>query len=278
MKKEGSSSIILRCTPWSIYIIPAVRGAKVRRVPGTVVNQTTGYGRLPLTPFMAAAVIEAFQDDAEIPDELRSLAESVRVLSTVRASLGNLPDPVSRLPWWPHQTAAFWFIRRLFDAGFRGAGLFSELGTGKSKVAVGLADALEADMVLCVGPRSASLVWHREFRKHAVRDYQIILPDIDVSVEERLRRVQTRIKHTSLPKVVVINYDAVWRPPFGTWVLDQVWDLVIADELHRIKSPKSKVSLFMAQLRDRARYRVGLTGTPLHHRPLDIWAQYRFLE
>lgn len=278
MKKEGSSLIALRCTPWSIYIIPIVRGAKVRRVPGTVVNQATGYGRLPLTPFMAAAVIEAFQDDAEIPDELRKLAASLQILGTVRASLTNLSEPASRLPWWPHQTAAFWFIRKLFDAGFRGVGLFSELGTGKSKVAVGLADALAANMILCVGPRSASLVWHREFRKHAVRDYQIILPDIDVSVEERLRRVQTRLRRTSLPKVIIINYDAIWRPPFGSWVLDQTWDLVIADELHRIKSPKSKVSLFMAELRDRARYRVGLTGTPLHHRPLDIWAQYRFLE
>jgi len=265
--------VTIRLTPWSIYLKPA-SGLKI---PGIHVNRITGWGRLPLTPFICRIVAEALED---IPEEVRRLALATEFMESYRRQSQDptLPDPPGKTSWWSHQKQAFYLFKQMFDAGYRGVGLFSALGTGKSKVAIGLADALQADMILCVGPRSASLVWHREFRKHADRNYQIVLPDMSVSVEERLRRIQLRFRHTRLPKVAIVNYDAVWRPPLGNWILDQAWDLVIADEVHRIKTPKSQISLFMARLRDRAKYRMGLTGTPLHHRPLDIWAVYRFLD
>lgn len=268
---------IIRLTPWSIYLQSVSGMVDIRKIPGVQVNKVTGWGRLPITPFTCRMLAETLDD---VPDPIRQLALATECVQLYRQRAQDpaLPDPPSKTPWWPHQKQAFYLFKQMFDAGYRGVGLFSALGTGKSKVAIGLADALRADMILCVGPRSASLVWHREFRKHADRDYQIVLPDMSVSVEERLRRIQLRFRHTRLPKVAVINYDAVWRPPLGDWILDQAWDLVIADEVHRIKSPRSKVSLFMAKLRDRARRRIGLTGTPLHHRPLDIWAVYRFLD
>lgn len=280
--------VVIESTPWSIYVKPD-RGSRLSlrtAIPGFKVNPETGWIRLPLTPFMADLILRQLRGQVNIsrvsPDVLR-LASLVNDIPNIRAviqnvNLSNLPDPPSKTSWWSHQKQAFYFLKAMFDKGFRGVGLFSDLGTGKSKVAVGLADALNANLIMCVGPRSSTRIWHQEFRKHSCRDYQIILPDITVNVAERLRRVRTRIRHTNLPTVVVINYDAVWRPPFGDWVLEQTWDLVIADELHRIKTHNSKSSLFMAELRDRAKYRIGLTGTPLHHKPLDIWAQYRFLD
>jgi hypothetical protein len=56
------------------------------------------------------------------------------------------------------------------------------------------------------------------------------------------------------------------------------WPLVIADEGHRIKSASGKCSRFMGRLALRAQRRMILTGTPLPHSKLDIWAQYRFLD
>lgn len=48
---------------------------------------------------------------------------------------------------------------------------------------------------------------------------------------------------------------------------------LLVHNCHRIKSPSGKASRFARKLK--ARRRVGLTGTPCPHSPLDIWAQAR---
>jgi len=53
---------------------------------------------------------------------------------------------------------------------------------------------------------------------------------------------------------------------------------VILDEAHRIKAASGKASLFFKRLRKFAAYRLALTGTPLPHGPMDIYAQFRFLD
>jgi len=78
--------------------------------------------------------------------------------------------------------------------------------------------------------------------------------------------------------VVVINYDSAWRSPFAEWALKQKWDLVVADEIHRCKAPGGKASRFLARLGHAARFRLGLSGTPMPHSPLDVYAYFRFID
>jgi SNF2 family DNA or RNA helicase len=80
------------------------------------------------------------------------------------------------------------------------------------------------------------------------------------------------------PFIAVVNYDSACRDPFSSWAEKVQLDLVIADEAHRIKSPSGKASLFFKRLRLRAAYRVALTGTPMPHGPMDIYAIFRFLD
>ena len=82
---------------------------------------------------------------------------------------------------------------------------------------------------------------------------------------------------TGRPLVIIINYDSLWRSPFADWAEKQQWDLIIADESHRLKAPGGKASLAFKRLRAHARARLALTGTPLPHSPLDAYAQFRFL-
>jgi SNF2 family DNA or RNA helicase len=91
--------------------------------------------------------------------------------------------------------------------------------------------------------------------------------------EEKLKLAET----TGRPFVVIINYDSVWRAPFAEWAEKQQWDLIIADESHRLKAPGGKASLAFKRLRPHARGRLALTGTPMPHSPLDVYAQFRFL-
>ncbi len=50
---------------------------------------------------------------------------------------------------------------------------------------------------------------------------------------EKMRLAEAR----GMPFIAVINYDSAWRDPFAEWAEKQRWDLVIADEIHRIKAP-----------------------------------------
>jgi SNF2 family DNA or RNA helicase len=57
----------------------------------------------------------------------------------------------------------------------------------------------------------------------------------------------------------------------------QRFDLLILDESHRIKSPSGKTSRWVSRLAQTCKRRVALTGTPMPHSPLDIYAQFRAL-
>lgn len=79
--------------------------------------------------------------------------------------------------------------------------------------------------------------------------------------------------------IIVMNYEAVWRSPFDSWVLNFAnFDLVVCDESHRIKAAGSAISKYMAKLADRVPYRLCLTGTPMPQGPMDLYGQYRFLD
>jgi SNF2 family DNA or RNA helicase len=78
--------------------------------------------------------------------------------------------------------------------------------------------------------------------------------------------------------VVVVNYEAAWQATMAAVLLAQVWDRVILDESHRVKSPSGTASKFVAKLGRHAHRRLALTGTPMPHSPLDVFGQYRFLD
>lgn len=55
-------------------------------------------------------------------------------------------------------------------------------------------------------------------------------------------------------------------------------DLVIVDESHKIKGVSANASRLLARIAKKVPRRVILTGTVMPHSPLDVWAQWRFLE
>lgn len=55
-------------------------------------------------------------------------------------------------------------------------------------------------------------------------------------------------------------------------------DMVVVDESHKIKGVRSNASMLLARVTDYVKRRVILTGTVMPHSPLDVFAQWRFLE
>ena len=83
-------------------------------------------------------------------------------------------------------------------------------------------------------------------------------------------RTHSAIKHYGSTKLS--NKDKTEGP------LNQFWDLIILDEAHRIKNPKSKTARMCWKLAENCDKRVALTGTPISNSPIDIWSILRFLD
>jgi len=175
-------------------------------------------------------------------------------------------------PAWAHQTEALEFI-----SDKPGAMLAMDMGTGKSRVIVDLIARKDYQKVLILAPLSVvGNVWPGEFAKHAP-GLLCVLPLVGQNTKKR-QEAAAKALDSGRPTAVVMNYDAVWRQSFGDWAMKQNWDLLVMDESHRIKAPGGVASRYCSRLSDRVRHRVALTGTPMSHSPLDIYAQYRALD
>ena len=149
-----------------------------------------------------------------------------------------------------------------------------EPGLGKSIEALGVINsdpAIENALIVC--PASLKLNWEREARKWLVRVFQI-------SVINGTRK--------TFPSggIVIINYDILsgYRR-----AIDQVaWDVLICDESHMIKNPKSSRSKAVIGNwhRDpskriepiKAKRRLFLTGTPILNKPIELWTTIHSLD
>lgn len=186
---------------------------------------------------------------------------------------------------WPAQREAVEFAlarpAAMLDMG---------MGCGKTRVAIEVMGRREdVRRVLVVCPKAVVPVWGREIAKY--RDglgYALLLRS-----SETVRRFTEDVRpfldpeaapdrSVSLPNVIVVNYESVWRAPLGNLLCRAAergaLDMVVLDESHRAKAAGSKVSKYLAMLGRRVRYRLCLSGTPMANSPLDVYGQYRFLD
>lgn len=168
---------------------------------------------------------------------------------------------------WRHQQAALDWL-----SGRSHALLDMEMGVGKTFVVIEAVRRLRGGiLVLC--PKAVVPVWTHQLAKHADYDYEVC-ELFKGSTSKRAAQIQIR---DDRPSFVIVNYDAAWRGALRDKLSSLTWECIIADESQRIKSPGGKASRFASFLRARSKRRLCLTGTPMPHSPLDIYAQARFL-
>lgn len=170
---------------------------------------------------------------------------------------------------WAHQREAFNFIAPL-DRGM----LAMDMGTGKSATAIALLEAWDCRRVLVLCPKSVIPVWPAQFQRFATHAWKAVPLDTG-SMKQRARKMTAA---TGDRIVVILNYDVLPRGEMGKPIMDMKWDAVVYDESHKIKRAAGKTSLFCSRLSDRVGHRLALTGTPMPHSPLDIYAQFRAVD
>lgn len=156
-----------------------------------------------------------------------------------------------------------------------GYGLFMEQGTGKTLTAIIAACNLpKGSRVLVVAPNNVRLNWVREFDKFATCSVQAtVLRGTQVTrVSQLVDLIRNNKKDLS---VAVIGYDTI---PGILEALQMItWDLIILDESHYIRNVKTKRWKYVLKLRDRAKRRLVLTGTPIANSLNDLWTQLEFM-
>ena len=77
--------------------------------------------------------------------------------------------------------------------------------------------------------------------------------------------------------IVITSFGLLFRgKPFRISKLSEIlWDRLIIDEIHFLRNPKSKINIACNSIK--ARYKWGLTGTPINNSINDIFSLYSFL-
>lgn len=182
------------------------------------------------------------------------------------AAIVNAPDFFpDDLGAYNHQVDGIGFL-----VGQEGALLGDEMGLGKTVQTIGALKVLfergEIDRALILAPRTLVNQWAGEFEKWAPELY--------------VRRVQgspleRRYLWRSGATVLLAGLET-WRNDYSELGPDlRSFDVVVVDEIQRIKEGRTAIAQAVRQVRARRRW--GLSGTPIENRIDDIVQIYNFL-
>lgn len=178
---------------------------------------------------------------------------------------------------WEHQLKALDYLMIRDNAA-----LYTDMGTGKTKVMIDLIVNRGFNTVLVVCPKKVCDVWEYEVCVHSNLSKNCVYNVSSMSTVDKATFVKEVLykRNKAEPAIIICNYDSVWIEPFSKVLLHKKVGIeaVICDESHRIKSPSSKCSRYLAKIGKQANFRYLMTGTPLAENPMDVYAQYRFLD
>lgn len=216
---------------------------------------------------------EQFTAAREAADEAKARREASRAASLDPSEAEAIPVPEG-LAYLPYQLAGIAFAR-----GLLACLIGDEMGLGKTIQALGAINADEtARHILVVCPASLRRNWRNEAKRWLVRDYEYLV--VEGGKKAKLPRKLAR--HV----VVIINYDVL--KAHHAWLHAQQWDVLIVDEAHYLKNPKTQRTAQVLGKWDKdatkaipalqATRRIFLTGTPLPNRPIELWPLVKALD
>jgi len=199
---------------------------------------------------------------------------------------------LSKTDPWNHQSIGYQYL-----CLHSSALVWYGMGTGKTKILIDKHrnSGVKWTIIVCPHNVMEDGVWEKEFDLHCADPLpEIVVLDKGTAKQKSEIVRKYRERGSDHQVVFIINYEAIWREHLGPIyeknekgkkvqvgkgvLLSYDWDMIIADEVHRIKGHNSSVSKFFHKLAKVTRSRIGLTGTPLPNSPLDAFGIYRFLE
>lgn len=169
-------------------------------------------------------------------------------------------------PLWDHQRAALEHL-----AADQRTEIVIPMGGGKTRVVCEHLQTVWPLRVLVLCPAAVVSTWVREVGQWAPR---YTAHPLTGTVRDRWLTMRSIHPWADGP-VAITNYDVVWREEMRGAIRDFAPNVVVLDEAHRIKAPTGRISKTLRRLCKPLSVPsvIELTGTPMPHSPLDVWAQ-----
>jgi len=165
---------------------------------------------------------------------------------------------------------------------------FMEMGTGKSKVLLDncamLYDKGLINGLLLIAPKGVYKNWFEgEIPTHLVDhiEKKIVLWKTSDKSSEQSKKLNTLFSLGTDFHILIMNVEAFSYPfgcEFARRFLSSHKAMMAIDESTTIKTPTAKRTKNILKLRDLAKYRRILTGSPVTNSPLDLYSQCAFLD
>ena len=164
--------------------------------------------------------------------------------------------------------------------------LLDDQGLGKTLQMIYLAETLKKEqgiqhcLIIC-GINSLKFNWMREIKKFSDLDYQILGQSFTKtgklkigSIAERCKSLETPIKEF----FVITNKETLQSKDFlkNFRKKKNVFDMIVVDECHKLKSPTSQASKTLLKLD--AKYKIALTGTIIMNDPENAYVPLKWTE
>lgn len=178
---------------------------------------------------------------------------------------------------WDYQKASFDYVYR------RGGGIIGdEPGLGKTPISLAFSNAIEAWRNLVIVPASIRLQWADKIREWST------IPNVKVST---MLNVKDGINPTA--HYQIISYDAARNPAIIQAIGRYQWDLLIADEAHKMKNSESLTTRAilgnakgmyqhgehkLPAIAKACKHHLALTGTLLLNRPSEAYVLLRHFD
>lgn len=240
------------------------------------------------TPRSAAVCLRLFPELAfEYPEleELRdSLAQDVRPFDNATPFDHRIMAPAVELSlaaegksFYDFQSLDLGYIAEVLDE-HGGAYIGWERGLGKTLATCALIDALDCRHTLIVCPNTAKQsVWADELSRWLPHLIVIVLPNARAHREKSLAHVR-QLQQAGIPFVLVVHYEAlalVEANRRDNWRTIGEWDLITADEAHRLKNPATKMARALKKIPSSRR--LALSGSIIQNHAEELFSVLQWL-
>jgi len=280
--------------PKKILITDAfTKGQMARAIPGSEFDGSTKHWVLPaaaVNPRSATVALKLFPElgltAPELIEAREQMIQNVRPFDNATPFNTRIVAPTVEQVLASEGKSLYDF--QALDLGYLdavlrehgGAYLGWERGLGKTIGAMCIAESRSAKEVLAVVPNTAKhTVWGNELKHYlaGIYDEIFILPNQKKKREYMLDRVKTA-KQEGKSMILVIHYqalDLIAGKSKRGWDKYGEWDLIIADEVHRIKNPKAKMTRALKRVPGAGK--LALSGSIIQNHAEELFSPLQWL-
>lgn len=148
-------------------------------------------------------------------------------------------------------------VRAIFDKYGGRCLLADDMGLGKTYQGLAFLDHCSPNNMLIVCPSYLRYHWQHEIKTWLGLDSQLVKKGSEALEQD----------------ICIVSYDMLYKLDIASGV----FDVVLADESHYVKSRKTKRTKALTPLVKSARYSLLITGTPALNRPIELFPQLYML-